>query len=132
MGKVKITLSVDTANITPENVESTCSFSDTNGSPKANKPKDFKTSVTLGDKMSWEGEPTDKSTKDSVAITEIVFDGGVNLLGEQKIPGSSGKVSAEVVAGASGDEEKYTVNFDVTSNGETKSYSIDPILDIRS
>ena len=132
MGNVTITLHVNTANISPGNVNANCHFTDSNNDPTTANPEDFQTNCDLNDVLTWEGVPTDSSLHDSVSITKIAYKSGTNLFGKSSLPGHNGTVTGTVDHGTGGDIQIYGMNFDVTRNGTTKSYRIDPKIRVNN
>ncbi|CAL65010.1 hypothetical protein [Christiangramia forsetii] len=122
-----IKLEVDTENINENNVDSTATF----GQPPETKNKDFTLDVKMGDIIIWQGNSTPGSGG-LVRIKLFKHDNGIKLLGTGRISeqNGTGVIVGRVQNGEPGNEEKYTLNFEVRKRGSRTwtSYSIDPKL----
>lgn len=123
-----ITLYVDTANITMQNIESTCNF----GQDPRISNEDFTVEVKRGDIVEWRGEST-SSESDKVEIRLIQYSSGTNFFDRESLKDRNGIVTAQVVAGEPGDYEKYDLEFKVIRDGRTvrETFPIDPKLRMR-
>lgn len=122
-----INLEVDTENINENNIDKTATF----GQPAETKNKDFTREVKMGDVIIWQGSSTPESGG-LVRIKLFKHDDGVKLLGTGRISEQNGTgiVVGKVQAGTPGDQEKYTLKFEVRKRGSQTwtTYSIDPKL----
>lgn len=120
----KITLNVNTAEITDANMATTCNF----GQPAGISNEDFTIAVEVGDRIVWDIKATD----DNPLFTEFVFikrTGGAKLLNKNKLSPIGNVVSAQVTKGKKNEEEKYEVKFKVRGKG---TFTIDPKIVIKT
>ena len=131
MADLTITITVDTANITQQNVDSTVSISDSAGDPGTSNPEDFVSNIEAGQTVEWNGQPNAANPGDSVSITKIEYEGEDNIFGVTTLNGSGGTVTGTVQSGTEGEEEQYKIYFNVVHNsGNPQSFYLDPFIDV--
>lgn len=122
-----IVLEVDTDNINENNIEEMATF----GQPSEISNENFTLDVALGDVIIWQGK-TMPGAGGLVRIKLFRHEDGVKILGANRISeqNDTGVVVGKVQAGQVGDEEKYTLKFEVRKRGtqDWTEYSIDPKL----
>lgn len=122
-----IILEVDTDNINATNINETATF----GQPSEISNENFTLDVELGDVIIWQGK-TMPGAGGLVRITLFKHDEGVKLLGAGRISDQDGTgvIVGKVQAGQPGDQEKYTLKFEVRQRGSQDwiEYKIDPKL----
>lgn len=131
-----ITLFVDTqAVIESKDTDAHCNF----GQQAGISNEEYTIEAAVGDIVIWKGVSTSAPGTDIVNIRGINHEGGVNVFGTNKLNGNRQvpeTVTATIVQGAPGDEDKYKISFKVTAtvNGKSnnKNYHIDPKIRIRS
>lgn len=136
-----ITLHVDTANITPDNLETTCRFTQVVAGAETTQPDtihDFTTEVQVGDTVIWNGIPSPANDMDRVDIGRIIDTGGpnvfTNLSTTLTVPQTvTGSVELALSSSTNTeDDETYTIEFSVHNNQAFRgSYSIDPIIKVK-
>ena len=124
-----ITLNVETGKIVKPNIDPFCNF----GQPASISNKDYAIKVDIGDIVIWEGVSSSSPSTDTVNITSINHQGGVNVFGRNLIRGNGDSpeiVIGKVLKGAPGDEDKYAISFTVYNNGIKRNgtFRIDPKL----
>jgi hypothetical protein len=124
-----IVLSCDTNSITKENVNKVCSF----GQNSDVSNEDYVIEVNVGDIIVWRGVAKHSSLSSSIEMSEINYEQGQNLFGKNTIKDYEGIITAEVIQGQPGDEEKYNVEFKVFIDGRmaVNHLKIDPKIKIR-
>lgn len=128
LGFRTIVLQVNTAAIdsTKKDIEQYCSFP---SQPPGVSDSLFTTKVAKGDKILWLGVSSSDPFEDIVAIKKIKHHRLKKILKNTK--DQNGMVEGTIDGNSrDGDEEKYTIQFTVTRSGKTKSYKIDPKLQI--
>ena len=130
---ITITLYVDSgqaSTLTQQTVDQYCSF----GQNKAvTTNENFSTAASVGDTIIWQGQ-TNPASNTTIDITQVnqenvpgshnVFGGNGTLLGA----GSPKTVTGTVQAGTGGEDEVYTIFFQV--NGTGPNFRIDPKITI--
>lgn len=124
-----VILEVDTDNINAGNINEMATF----GQPSEISNENFNLDVQLGDVIIWQGR-TMPGAGGLVRITLLKHEEGVKLLGAGRISeqDGTGVIVGRVQAGQAGDQEKYTLKFEVRQRGsqEWVEYQIDPKLSI--
>lgn len=125
----RITLNVDTGEITKQTVNQHANFGQADGVSN----EDFTIEVNIGDYVEWVGVSS-TSEDDEVEIVSINHQGGARVFAKNVLNGSNGIVVGKVTAGRAGDSEKYTVKFRVTVNGQRMPgvFIIDPKIVIKA
>lgn len=126
---IKITLNVNTADITRSTVNESADF----GQAKDRiSNEDFTVNVKIGNMVIWNGIST-SSEDDIVEIVSINHEGGARLFDRNVLNGEDGIVAAVVSKGKVGDNEKYTIKFRVYRNGQRLPgiFQIDPKLVVK-
>jgi hypothetical protein len=121
MANETVTLNVDTSvNLTPQNVDTYCNFGQSSGSNE-----DFTTDVNVGDTVTWTGQSSTQPAV-TVNITKIQYDGGSDVFGASVLNGTGSPETVEgtVENDTGGDEETYTIFFNVSNQNGT--FHIDP------
>lgn len=134
-----ITLKVNTAQVTKDNIATTCSFEyqSPNGSliqSTGGSLEEFTIKVKVGDIVIWKGIPT-SAAADRVDINAINHEGGKNVFDKNKLSGNGQQpevVIGTVVTGAPGDVDKYKISFKVFNGGTKRNgtFHIDPKIQI--
>jgi hypothetical protein len=126
MAEVFITLNVDTSQISVQNVDPFCNF----GQGPGISNEDFLTVVDAGDTVIWEGVSS-VTPLDTVNITNINHSGGSSVFNSNNLTGN-GSVSGAVRNNTHGEQEKYTIMFNVFNNGVRRPgvFSIDPKIQV--
>ncbi len=126
-----ITLNVDTANLTNDNVtsESITYFTAENTQVDvASPPEDFEITVPNGATIIWEGVSS-SSDEDTIEIFMIKWEKGPRIFSSDDIPGNGNGTANAVVNGQTpGEPYKYKILFKV--NGTGRMYQIDPKIKI--
>ncbi|QYA24493.1 hypothetical protein G3I01_02870 [Gramella sp. MT6] len=124
-----VVLEVDTDNINANNINEMATF----GQPSEISNENFTLDVQLGDVIIWQGR-TMPGTGGLVRIKLLKHEEGVKLLGANRISeqDGTGVVVGRVQAGQVGDEEKYSLKFEVRQRGSQDwvEYTIDPKLQL--
>lgn len=121
-----IVLTCDPSEITEENVNEVCSFGQDSSIPN----KDFTIEVNTKDVIVWRGMSSDSNY--SLKLKSINYKKGVDVFDEPVLRDNRGIVSAVVLKGQPGDEEKYDISFRVYKNGSRipGKFTIDPRIKI--
>lgn len=127
-----ITLFVNTSEVSKDNTAVSCNF----GQPEGVTNEDYTIDVRVGDIIVWKGVSTSDPENDIVDIKAINHEGGVNVFDRNVLRGngqSPETVSATIVQGAPGSEEKYKLSFKVYNNGKKRNgtFHIDPKIRIQ-
>lgn len=136
MANIKISLVVDTAKIAKRGAVKSCYLIDNQNSSVSYDPRKTVTYVEKGQIIEWSGVPLDPNSMDCISIDSIskkTKKGGHDMFGVPVLIGSSGKISATVIAeGHEGEDEIYKIRFTVIENrsGKNKSYDIDPKIQV--
>lgn len=136
MANIKICLIVDTATIAKCGAVKSCHLIDNQNSSISYDPRKTVTYVERGQMIEWSGMPQDPSSMDCISIDSIskkTKKGGQDMFGVPILIGSSGKITATVIAkGHKGEDEIYKIRFTVIENstGKNKSYDIDPKIQV--
>lgn len=119
-----IILTCDTTDITNENVNDVCSFGQDSNIPN----KDYTIDVNIGDVILWRGIAKNTELSSTIEIKEVNYVSGKNVFGENSLRSRGGLVTAEVIEGQPGDEEKYDLTFRVYVDGRrlNATFTIDP------
>lgn len=129
---IVITLEVNTAEITKNNKDVTCTFMK---KPDNVTNEDFTIEAKVGDIIVWKGVSSSNPEGDRVDITAINHEGGKNVFGKNKLNGNGQQpetVIGTVVQGAPGDVDKYKISFKVFNAGTKRNgtFHIDPKIQI--
>ena len=122
-----IILSVDTGKIVKQRVDDHANFGQATGISN----RDLTIHVRKGDIVVWRGVSSSAPNTDIVSISSINHEGGKNVFNKNILKGNGDTaeiVTATVVNGIPGDEQKYKVSFKVIVNGTKKNgtFHIDP------
>lgn len=122
-----VTLHVNTTDIKKPNVNDFANF----GQSEDVSNENFTINVRKGDIIIWKGVSSSAPETDLVSIKSINHEGGVNVFGQNVINGDGEMpaiVTATVILGNPGDEDKYKLSFKVFVNGVQKNgtFHIDP------
>ena len=120
----RITLEVDTENITRDNLATTCSFGQADGVSN----EDFTTEVRVGDMIVWNITASDQNPL-PLEYVFVKYVNGAKLLNKNKITPTGNVISANVKKGKKDEVEKYEVKFKVRGKG---TFVIDPKIIIKT
>ena len=125
-----ITLSVNTAELTNENVSSNSIsqfyVSENTQVDVQSPPEAFTITVEDGSTVVWQGESS-SSDEDTVDIFMIKWERGPKIFGPNDLEGN-GRVQGEVNGNTPNELFKYKILFKV--NGEGRMYQIDPKIKV--
>lgn len=122
-----VTLSVDTENISSQNIATTSNFGQTDGSTN----EDYTVLVQVGDTIVWQGLSSSNATNHIVNVTQINHVGGARLFDRNVLNGDGGtpeRVIGIISEGRSGDEKKYNIKFRLSNKPGT--FIIDPKIKV--
>ena len=138
MADYGIVLNVNTGSIpqtitAPDTIDNYCSFT---GQVNDQTPENFNINVDNGDTLTWSGVSSSNPTTDTVPITEIDYDSGNHLFGNDDLrPATGATTITGTVTGATDPEvdyeEEYIIKFTDKKNGVLwGSYEIDPKITV--
>ena len=113
-----VILHVNTAEITNQNISTTCNF----GQEEGISNEEFTIEVNVGDIIIWQGVSSTSDT-DVVDITKIKYERGTNVFNIDEIDGIS-TVVGTVLRPTGNQDNKYKISFKINGTGAT--YAIDP------
>jgi len=121
-----ITLHVNTADITHNNISTTCNFGKAQKAGISNE--EFTITADVGDIITWEGVAIQPS-EGEITITRIIYAGGTKIFVNDELPGKNKVVVGTVKHSTKGKPDfKYKIFF--TVNNSNPPYKIDPKIQV--
>jgi hypothetical protein len=127
-----ITVTVDTENITEDNVLDYVSLSDNQGGEGPN-PTEYTTPVDPGERIKWQGEPADPYSDQKVKITKIVVKGDAppSVLRSGSYRGLN-VVRGRAKESSDGGVDSYSITFKIVGGDRAREFTFDPKIKMSS